>query len=486
MDYKKRKDIVDCFVQAENSLPVSEWEYQSVKLWPLIKICVFWTEYGGNEQISKKKPFLKSVIIALLSILKVDVIISFFVYKTTRIPKADILFSGYSGHRTIWEKLFFNRYFDPIMDKLQDEMGLEALLCEYEKKEYIEYYKEQRVVPVNGFRKYFRFLTSKPKLELQNLEGYADFIADLRSIITIDEKTLIKQIIGQIEEVLCWKLLWEKVLQEAKPKMVFVLCYYNIKMSGLILAARELGIKTVDMQHGGQGDLHVAYNYENIPEEGYNMLPHYFWVWDKYSKQNLVKNISGTFHHAVLGGNPWISFLQTQEFNVGRLSKKMIIYTLQPIFSQLLPDYIMKAVKHTASEYCWWLRLHPRMTEKQMDELRSLLSEHALLSKVRIDDSKEIPLPAVLSKAAVHISHFSGSIIEASLMNVPLNIVVGAEGRNLFFDLIEKGEAEYYDSASGYPLHVFLKDKLSQRADAVENKHDKPLSLKSFIENTLC
>jgi len=486
VNYKKRKDIVDCFVRAENSLPVSKWEYQSIKLWPLIKICIFWTQYGGNEQISQKKTSLKSAIITLLSALKADVIISFFAYKTTRIPKTDILFSGYSGHRTVWREQFFNRYFDPIMDSLYDEMGLETLLCEYETKEDIEYYKEQRVVEVNGFRKYFRFLSSKPQLELQNLEGYDDFIADLLSVITIEEKTLVKKIIDQIEEVLCWKLLWNKVLQEAKPKMVFVLCYYNIKMSGLILAARELGIQTVDMQHGGQGDLHVAYNYENIPEEGFNMLPHYFWVWDNHSEQNLVKNISGTGHHAVLGGNPWITFLQNQDFNVELGSRKIIIYTLQTIFNQILPDYIIDAVKNTPSNFCWWLRLHPRASEKQKDDLKDLLSQHGLLDAIKIDDSKEIPLPAILAKATVHLSHFSGSVIEASLMNVPLNVVVGDEGKQFFFDLIQKDEAVYYDPATDCPLHVFLKDKLSQRLDAVENRQDKLVSLKSFIENTLC
>jgi len=90
---------------------------------------------------------------------------------------------------------------------------------------------------------------------------------------------------------------------------------------------------------------------------------------------------------------------------------------MQPIGNRLLDDYIIEAIKKTPIEYVWWLRLHPRQLDSKK-ELHSLLENKGLLDRVNIEDATNLPLPGILNKTFIHLSKFSGSILEASMMKI--------------------------------------------------------------------
>src|SRR5690606_29245206 len=77
------------------------------------------------------------------------------------------------------------------------------------------------------------------------LENYNSKIAPLPQ----NYKTLLE---GKLHLVYIYSLLFSILLRLTRAKEIYILCYYNIQMFGLVHAANKLGILTYDVQHGSQ------------------------------------------------------------------------------------------------------------------------------------------------------------------------------------------------------------------------------------------
>src|SRR5262249_37500646 len=62
---------------------------------------------------------------------------------------------------------------------------------------------------------------------------------------------------------------WSDLLERVRPRLALVTQYYDAEAMALLLACRERGIPSVDLQHGMQGALHFAYGrWSRIPRGG--------------------------------------------------------------------------------------------------------------------------------------------------------------------------------------------------------------------------
>lgn len=258
----------------------------------------------------------------------------------------------------------------------------------------------------------------------------------------LTEEVLKNTLIKNVQGVLSWAALFEYFLKKSKAKYIFGLCYYNKEMLGMNLAAKRLDVVSIDMQHGSQGDLHFAYHFNNIPIEGYNILPEKFWVWDNASFKNIAKWTENKNNFPVLGGNPWIEFLR-DDFEAPNIyydiNKPMILFTLQPL-KPIIDDYFLDVISLTCKKYNWWLRLHPRMTKEEVTGLNLKLDEFKTKGIVNIEDASREPLPLLLKECHLHVSKYSGSVAEAALMQIP-SLIIDEIGVKSFEDLIESKEA---------------------------------------------
>jgi hypothetical protein len=109
---------------------------------------------------------------------------------------------------------------------------------------------------------------------------------------------------------------WEKKLSKVQPELVFIVTYYNYIGMSLNLACHRLGIHTIDIQHGVQGNYHVAYGrWYKVPSDGYQLLPYYFWVWSQDEK-DVINRWSSSInkkHIPIVGGNNWINMWKDNE-----------------------------------------------------------------------------------------------------------------------------------------------------------------------------
>ena len=122
--------------------------------------------------------------------------------------------------------------------------------------------------------------------------------------------------------------------------------------------------------------------------------------------------------------------------------KNYILYSLQPnplTINQLFPESVLSFIKN--NPFKWFIRLHPRQL-KEIVTIKSFLASKGVLDLVNLDDATSDPLPLLLSKATLHVTHFSGTIIEASFFDV-YTVLLNEIGVFSFQSIISSQKAVY-------------------------------------------
>lgn len=430
----------------ENTFPVYEWEVEGVQYWPVLKNIIFF------ESV-KKKSLRSSIKDSLLYSIYKDWKTNFS--KLSRISyskkclnhfeklsETQYLFSGAQTYIRNKDSKNYNMYFDPIMDQLEISNKDKSFYINYSNSITEHAYRKDRVFDIHKYYpKYHRSRTKKLK-KSKELVKQLDIVC---GVFSLNKQITLNKLLSKLESILSWKDIWLNVLSSTKSKISFGICYYNEPMYGLLLASREKNIPFVDMQHGGQGDLHPAYSFSNVPNKGCNTLPNCFWVWDNNSKKNIDKWCNNSQHFVINGGNPWIEHLRFRASTLAKDDKKKIICTLTIGLKSILPDYILNSIINSSDEFIWYLRFHPRTKQKDKNQLYRLIDKYGISNKIEFIDANNIQLPELLADAWAHVSYSSGSHIEAALMGVRNNIITSEIGLNNHSDLIKSNKAFYYN-----------------------------------------
>lgn len=227
------------------------------------------------------------------------------------------------------------------------------------------------------------------------------------------------------------------------------------------LACRELGITSVEIQHGIQGDLHPTYGSWNVvPEDGWDLRPRVYWSWDAGSAAAIERwaSRSPAAHRAVVGGDPWISLWLDPSSALARRAadgiarrldesggRQHILVTLSYL-GEPLPAELREAMRAAPNEWRFWLRLHP---VQQADRRAAVVPQLAALG-IREEDVAfvtDAPLPALLSTMDVHLSVGSSTVIAQAARLGLRSIACGGEAGSFFATEISSGMAR--TAASG-------------------------------------
>lgn len=426
----------------EKNNDVYSLKYKKTDVWPIFKTSLFFFNHKNSDAPIKPVFYIK-----ILKKTGKFLFLNFFYSFILRIrvlnslKKTDYIFAGYHAHRTFYENKSMNKFFDPIMDFLENEMSAKTISFEHEFSGIQKlYYKKKRVLNVSRLISYYRTLVKKDKFESNILDGAIDIYSKKTNLNKIDLK---EKIDLDLNEIFFWKNLWIDILDKTNPKAVFTLCYYNPKLFGLILAANEKNICTVDIQHGSQGKYQPCYSFSNYKKS--NSLPNVFWVWDSTSKLSLENIFKEKEQKVIVGGNPWIDFLSQNSNEQLTETRKIILHSLQPGLDIILSETILQSIKSTDEDYVWYLRLHPRMTKRELNVIKKLVIDNNIQHKVVIDLATSLPLPLILRSTFALVSHYSGVLIEAYLCGVPINIVIDLMGAQTYSEYLDDGKMEYLD-----------------------------------------
>lgn len=187
-------------------------------------------------------------------------------------------------------------------------------------------------------------------------------------------------------EINAFSRLFQRILDIVRPKVVFLENYYAIKNLAICHACRINGIACVDYQHGLQDWPHMPYHMPILRNDGWEILPKYFFTWGKPAAESLKKYfIKQCFHKVVIAGKPdyfaWkLGLIQDVE-NIEELKK--IIDGRVPICVALpinLPESsgenatndVISAIKKSQSDFFWLIRKHPLYDDGTIEEYRKL------------------------------------------------------------------------------------------------------------------
>jgi hypothetical protein len=454
MRHKNLDDLVSWILDLEQRYDVASWSIAGIPIWNIIRVRLYMDHFKINNEDLMLHKSGSTGIIKRAWLFVYDLFYSIR-YCLIWPRKVNFIFSGVSVHRIYQEGFQFNRFFDPFMDFVEEQHGKSTVILESQpsKRKVSKYYKSKRVIELFrisniSYRIRKTLGIFKRKVKLYKLSGYEVFLNEVVENGFERRKHDLPFYQEQIEKILNYSDVYSIFFKKFRPDAVVSLCYYVNPLYGMNYAAKQLAITSVEMQHGTQGDLHVAYSkFTKMPISGYPTMPDVFWCWDDDSRNSINDWAMKTgLYRAFTGGNTWIDFNKRSISKVAyKVPDDIILLSLQPL-SKILDDFIIEAIKKSESKLKWWIRLHPRQTEK-IDEIKSWFASMGL-EKVEIERSTHFPLSVLLEKAIIHITSSSAVVLEALLFDVP-SIVTDSLGESLYSSQIDQGKVFKFNVKTG-------------------------------------
>jgi hypothetical protein len=226
---------------------------------------------------------------------------------------------------------------------------------------------------------------------------------------------------------------WQWLFRRWSPRLLFVNNSYGRSAVGAIIAAKVLGIPTVEQQHGVIGNNHSAYlippglGAESSPPQCDAIL-----VWGAKTKRLLVE--SGAYRHAQVRicGFPrmdnLLRDLPSRTDTLGKLGlptdNPVALYTSNPVGHEYMTDILDSIVSARESERVHWLiKLHPREITRSEWETeirrRQLTCAHVTQG--------EFDFHSLLAACDIHVSYVSTTLIEAAVLG-KLNLGLAVPG----------------------------------------------------------
>jgi hypothetical protein len=292
----------------EKKYSVKEILLYDEQIWPLFRAKYHLTykeKYSKNPEINtiRKKSFIKKII--LLKNILYGWINWFHRY--------DYIFISTS--REGIKKLIKGKYYDRLIDPIIKELKINK--CLYIEKPYGNHYPIKKIHKKHIVSYYpilfISYILEKLIIKNVNLNGkdILNFIKKEYRINLNDDK-IIKFYLAQYN-------VFKFIFKHLKPKAIFIVCYYT--NFGAIRAAKELGIKVIEVQHGIIGKEHPAYNID--VEISKKLFPDYILTFGKQDVDNFIGSYFINPKDAIPIGSYYIEYLKSEFVQDKSLYKKI-------------------------------------------------------------------------------------------------------------------------------------------------------------------
>ena len=254
----------------------------------------------------------------------------------------------------------------------------------------------------------------------------------------------------------------------------------------MIEAADELGILTVDIQHGLQVGWNPLYtNYDEMPPEGYPQIPDIFAVWGEKEYNNIKYSLPSDKHRPMYMGAPWLEKIKTfpvslSDHLIDELqNEKYKLRVLLIMQNQTdIPELFKDIIAQTADDDILWIIRHHPKGERYVAKDFSSKNGNIL-----VDDELDSVLFSELFRFSdVTVSEGSALAIEASYFGIT-NIVTSEMGLDNYNKEVADGIFYYLQDAQDFKpiLHKIFENK-----GKVDTSHlFKTVDTRKFIEQLL-
>ena len=254
------KELSDEIYFIENSLDVNSFKIGDIHLWPIFRLAYYIQrkkKKNNHTQNSLYKRIKNYLIFKYLGIT--------FVKKYFN-PLTKTVFLGSNSQR-IKNKhgVYVNKFFDKISSPIDHIIEYDNLIFNLD---------------VNS-KSLNSFISKLPRTHNKSLNEIKKISKEIKLIskknIDFDRIELfVSNVLSYYEKIY-------PILKKSSINKVYVCSYYSQPALGFIIAANQLGIKTIEVQHGPIGEYHLAYsNWNKLPQnKKYLSIPDEIHIWHK-------------------------------------------------------------------------------------------------------------------------------------------------------------------------------------------------------------
>ena len=220
--------------------------------------------------------------------IKVNIMILKYIYHTIKsniffAPKKDIYSFSTDKVSQLENGQYINRLYDDFNELFYDKTQI------IEKSMNFSYSLPKKKIYFQDLIKIMVGIASKTmRVNKKDLEEIESFINYLQQNTTLFENNynleeVRNRLIKLSKSINFSYWMYKQLFKIKKPKLIIVNCGHYLTDIPLISAAKSLGIKTAEYQHGYVGLAHPAYNYhKNIFSKINEYLPEYFLTHGEY------------------------------------------------------------------------------------------------------------------------------------------------------------------------------------------------------------
>jgi len=501
---------MDLLNQVEGHFPVDQWMIHGIHIWPLVRLelatdltnySMYPALYHSTRSVSKGSRLTSLFLQEVRALLRFGHAYLKEFSKNAKPRRAEVVFLSDGISFSYLIDSWYEKFCDPLISELE-EQGIPFFLMTPSR----EYFTPRRtpsmfIQPSLDTIRAKTLLSSNKGFGEERLDGFQEFIDFIKSRDLKITSPGLKRMKDEFTLIMKYSEFFEQVLRQIKPRSAFVVSYYNVAGMAFNLACRNLGIVSVDIQHGLQGDLHWAYGrWNNVPETGYEVLPNLFWVWSNLEAEAIKRWNSSVseWHQPVVGGNLFLDLWRSSENEIVKYydneignakgNKKHLIHVLYTIGYEDADKLrtILSTMRQTESLCYWWLRVHPGKL-KERNSFKKWVRENRI-SNGEVDLATDLPLYALLRQMDLHLTFYSSSVFEAEDLGVP-SVVVGDYGKELFSYQISTGWALPADTPeeiiSGIKAQFHKREEFKKaRAERDEAKAGEKPDVIGFMRET--
>ena len=464
MDWKQAtQNILDL----ESRLDVASVRLGGMAIWPLIRYYAFFDLAAGRFPSAPKKPLSAKKLEPLLREKQraLD-----WIHLTRPIAGGVLFFTRPEEFNQRLDGQLFNPYLDAIWDLAKSRVPCRRY--EIDPGQSLPPDPGQRFAPSRYLpsRAFIREAIAGEGIDEFERKGFDGAQAALeaamdRSFDHFPYENLVREFTGYLRFYL-------QLLPLAAPDWVVASNVCDLRAAALFAAARSLGIRSFEVQHGLMTGVAQGFYlpWPTLPDEGFAVLPDRFWTHDESSAE-AIEAWEATHHHAVVGGNPYLDWIrETAPRSQGEVEalketipsgRKIVLVTLQ---SARISEAILEAMTATKDDAFFLVRLHPvffalrqanrgviSAEEERLDEERRQFLPHATegpisnaffaekgLTNVEWELASSLPLPFLLEHARLQVTHHSNTAFEAAAFDIP-TLFLEKSGVEGFDDFVERG-----------------------------------------------
>ena len=273
-------------------------------------------------------------------------------------------------------------------------------------------------------------ISESEELKIKNIEKAFKCYFDFSSI------EFYPLVIEQMKRFIHGYDYYTKLFKKRKPKCIYLLVSYEF--IPIIAAAKDLGIKVIEFQHGVITDYHFGYNFsDSIKKIKY--LPDKLLTFGDYWGR--TKRFPKQMELEVYGF-PYLN-QQLERYKDIPKKKKQILFISQGTIGKELAKLALN-ISRNMPDYHFIFKLHPGEFDRWRSEYTEL-STAAKFENFEVIDNNKINLYRFLAESDYQIGVYSTAIFEGLTLGCK-TVLFNLPGIEYMKDLINQGIVEVADN----------------------------------------